>query len=133
MKKLMALTAFTVFTTAQAHWLDHLLQKVDNQSSCTLLLVDHYHSSDVTNHDAPLTIQPYSAGFIEMEGTASSQYINSYAVICDLQPVGLGQIFNSNKVRPDTALFFQGDGISWDYYRSPLTRGYPAYVVVSNK
>ena len=128
MKKLMTLVAFTVFTAVKVHGLDHLLEKIDNQSPCTLLLLQYSHSSDVTTHDAPHTIQPYSEGFIEMGGTTSSQYVNNYAVIYDQQLVGLVEIFNSSKGYPDTVHFHQ-----WDYYPSFLIHVHPAYVVVSNK
>ena len=133
MKKNIALIICTLMSSALATSVNYL-QKIDNQSSCTLRLIDNIHSWDAKKHVAPSIIDPRSIGFIEMEGTRSSQFINSYAVICDQQQVGVGQIFNNNKGGSfGTTLFFQGEGISWDHYRSFWTRVYPSYVVVKNK
>ena len=136
MKKIMLLTAVTLFNAAHAEW--HWVQQIDNQSSCTLQLIEHTQTLDATTHNAPSTIPPHSEGFIETTGKADSQYVNSYAVICNQQQVGIGQIFDNNlewdwDVSGYTSLFFYGDGISWDYYRSYLMRAYPSYVVVKNK
>ena len=133
----MLLIAITLFNAGYADW--SWLQRIDNQSSCTLQLIEHTQSLDVAVHNAPSTIPAHSERFIETTGKSDSQYVNSYAVICNQQQVGIGQIFDNNLSSNwldnsgITSLFFKGDDISWDFYRSYLTRAYPSYVVVKNK
>ena len=124
----MLLIAITLFNAGYADW--SWLQRIDNQSSCTLQLIEHTQSLDVAVHNAPSTIPAHSEGFIETTGTDESQFVNGYAVICNKQPVGIGQIYDNNW-EEDDYLFFQGNGISWEH--ESFFHFYPGTILVANK